>query len=85
METRHRPGLAGQLRSPELYIRDTSNSITDELTVTGCHINAGRAAFKVNGNTIATAGKLVEVAETAKVNVGINQINGEMVSGSEKK
>ncbi|MCX6971115.1 MAG: glycosyl hydrolase family 28-related protein [Verrucomicrobia bacterium] len=160
----------------------TSNSITDELTVTGCHINAGRAAFKVNGmtqvglannfvivgcgaghgaeavgfdfknvacftltgnllqfdpknagggwgvivdndagwgdktwssvighnsfmtprtggmafrnhaanilvngNSIVTAGKPVEVAETAKVNVGINQINGEMVGGFEKK
>lgn len=39
----------------------------------------------VNGNSIVTAGKPVEVAGTAKVNVGINQINGEMVTGLEKK
>ncbi len=30
---------------------NTNNSITDQLTVTGCHINAGHAAFKVNGMT----------------------------------
>jgi hypothetical protein len=29
----------------------TQNSITDQLTVMGSHINAGRAAFKVNGMT----------------------------------
>ena len=39
----------------------------------------------VNGNSIVTAGKPVEVAGTAKVNVGINQINGEMVNGLDKK
>lgn len=39
----------------------------------------------VNGNSIVTAGKPIEVAGTAKVNVGLNQINGEMVSGLEKK
>lgn len=30
---------------------NTTNSITDQLTVTGCHVNAGRAGFKVNGMT----------------------------------
>ena len=39
----------------------------------------------LNGNSIVTAGTPIEVAGTAKVNVGINQINGEMVDGLEKQ
>jgi hypothetical protein len=37
----------------------------------------------VNGNSIVTAGKPIEAAETAKANVGINQINDKMTNGLE--